>query len=94
MSATLRSIEEIDRSIDANTRALMTRLHCDPGMSAHNWQNAWDRCPDLRQRRDALYRERGEAQVERDRLEEREYQRQQRSERAKRRHLLRRAEAA
>lgn len=62
----MRTIEQIDRDIDANRRALMGRLHCDPGMSALCWHNAWDRCPDLHQKETALYRERGLAQRARD----------------------------
>lgn len=71
----MRTIEQIDHDIDANRRALMARMHCNPECSARAWQNAWDRCPDLRQRDFALFRERGEAQMVRDAEAEREYRR-------------------
>lgn len=58
----MRTIEQIDQAIDANRRALMARLHCSPECSARVWQNAWDRCPDLRKKEDALFLERGHAQ--------------------------------
>lgn len=58
----MRTIEQIDQAIDANRRALMARLHCSPECTAQAWQNAWDRCPDLRRNEDALFIERGYAQ--------------------------------
>lgn len=83
-----RSIAEIDALIDANTRALVRRLRHDPGMSARDWQTAWDRCPDLKARKDALYGERGAAQLIRDRAEHEAWKLQQRRERAAQRKAL------
>lgn len=62
----MQAIEQIDRKIDANRRALMARLHCNPECSARAWQNAWDRCPDFQKRDKELYLQRGLAQQERD----------------------------
>lgn len=58
----MRTLEQIDEAIDANRRALMARVHANPDCSARAWGNAWDRCPDLRQRERELFVERDEAQ--------------------------------
>lgn len=76
-------IDAIDLLIDANRRALMARLHVNPDCSARVWQNAWDRCPDLRARDTELFRERGAAQQQRDQEAERAWKIEQRRERAK-----------
>lgn len=89
MQTAIQQIAEIDLLIDANTRALMGRVHCDPGMSAHMWQNAWDRCPDLSATRDDLFRQRGESQLVRDREIHKEHLSQQRKERAAHRKAMR-----
>jgi hypothetical protein len=77
----MRTIEQIDRDIDANRRALMSRLHVNPDMSAQAWQNAWDRCPDLQRREKTLYLERYDAQQARDLAAHREHQRMERAQR-------------
>ena len=59
----MQIIDQIDRQIDANHRALMARVRCHPEGSVRAWQNAWDRCPDLWKRERALYLARGNAQV-------------------------------
>lgn len=79
----MRTIEQIDQAIDSNRRALMARVHCSPECSARAWQNAWDRCPDLRKLDFELFRERGEAQEVADREENRRYQALGRAERAR-----------
>jgi hypothetical protein len=83
-----QAIEQIDKQIDANRRALMARLHFGVGRSAHEWQAAWDRCPDLYARERDLYRQRGLLQEQRNAADNRAWQAEQRKERAR----LRRAE--
>jgi len=79
----MRTIEQIDADIDAIHDELrarypqlnrVPRLHYGPAYLAacRRWGRAWDRHPDLRARQDALYLERHEAQLERDRKEARE----------------------
>jgi hypothetical protein len=70
----MRTIEQIDLDIDANRRALMGRIHCNPQCSARAWQNAWDRSPDLQRREKELFCERGEAQAIADREAAKKYQ--------------------
>lgn len=89
-----QAIEQIDRQIDANTRALMGRLHFNPGMSAQQWHGAYDRCPDLRARRDTLYRQRGIQQHLRDAEDHRAWQAEQRKERARQAAATRKANKA
>lgn len=86
-----QQIDQIDKQIDANRRALMARLHVSPDCSAHVWQNAWDRCPDLYAREQSLYRQRGELQQLRDQEINRAWQAEQRSVRAKARKQARAA---
>ena len=78
----MRTIGQIDQDIDAVRRGLMARLHCHPECSAQAWQNAWDRCPDLRSQENALFLERGIAQKERDLAAEKQHRKQQRAQRA------------
>lgn len=66
MQAAEQTIARIDTMIDANRRALMSRLHFNPDCSSRAWQNAWDRCPDLQAHERELFRQRGAAQVVRD----------------------------
>lgn len=88
----MRTVQQIDRDIDATRRALMARMHCDPGLSVSAWQNAWDRCPDLHAREHELFCERGFAQQERDRLAEIEYRHEQRKAASKRAAATRKAQ--
>lgn len=78
----MRTIEQIDQDIDINRRTLMARVHANPSCSSRAWQNAWDRCPDLHSRERELFLERGNAQEERGRQAEKDFQRQRRIERA------------
>lgn len=76
-----RSIEQIDRDIDANRATMLRRLRFNPDMSARQWQAAWDRCPDLYAKECALYLERYDAQCARDAAAHREFLSKQRAER-------------
>ena len=58
-------IRQIDQQIDANHRVICSRRSLRP-ITAADWQAAWDTNPDLREREDELYRQRGLAQRERD----------------------------
>jgi len=62
-----RSISQIDKDIFANRRTLMRRQSVPNQFSSADWQRAWDAEPALKAEDDALWRERGEAQLERDR---------------------------
>jgi hypothetical protein len=56
-----QTIDAIDLLIDANRRELYRRIRYLP-QTAHEYQNAWDRNPDLHAREHDLYRQRGFAQ--------------------------------
>lgn len=75
-------IDQIDRQINIVRWELHIRVPLIDTLSAASWQAAWDRHPDLSAREDALFRQRGIAQRERDEAEHRAWQRQQRQERA------------
>lgn len=77
-------IDAVDVQIDAVGALFLMRLRCRPD-TAGTWQNARNRCPDLVARWNALYLQRGNLQVERDRAINREYAAQQRREEAARR---------
>lgn len=66
MTTALRTIPTIDRAINANRRALLARHSVPDQLSAADWQAAWDACPDLHAKDQALWMERGNAQVVRD----------------------------
>ena len=83
------AIEQVDRQIDAVRRALKARLHFNPGMSSYQWQEAWDRCPDLHFRTMALYRKRGQLQRLRDAQDHAEWMSQERKRLAAERSRLR-----
>lgn len=76
------AIQAIDKQIDANRRELCRRSHARLD-TARDWQNAWDRNPDLWERERALFRQRGVAQQERDAQAQKAAMREQRSARAK-----------
>jgi hypothetical protein len=78
-------IAAIDRRIDGVRLELFRRGCRFNTMSAHGWQIAWDRHPDLGARNDFLYRLRGLAQLDRDAEIERTYRADQRRARAARR---------
>ena len=59
------TIPEIDRAINANRKQLRNLERIDL-LSAASWQDAWDRHPDLRAIDNELFRQRGNAQRERD----------------------------
>lgn len=61
-------IASIDEQINANRAELLARCTRKPG-TWQTWGYAWARHPDLHQREQDLFRQRGEAQVERDRLD-------------------------
>lgn len=61
-------IVRIDRKVDAVMAALCTLEVVSP-LSAASWQRAWDKHPDLYARHSDLFRQRGEAQRERDAIE-------------------------
>lgn len=63
----MTTINEIDQHIDAVRTEMMLRLRFNPGMSAQQWQAAWDRCPDLRRREGSLFSLRYDATQEIDR---------------------------
>lgn len=73
-----RSIEQIDKDIDANHAAVLSRLHCLPE-TAWGWQSAWSRCADLHAREHELFRERGAAQLRRDTRECKAFMKQKRA---------------
>lgn len=58
-------IDRIDQEIDANRRALLSRIRFLPATAAE-YQAAWDRNPDLWAREHELFCQRGAAQVVRD----------------------------
>lgn len=60
-----RPIPTIDRDINAVRDELLRRRRVPNEMSARDWQSAWDQEPELRAREDALFSERGIAQLER-----------------------------
>lgn len=61
------AIRKIDRQIDAIRSELRSRItgKFSP-TSAADWQVAWDRHPELRAQETALFRQRGELQLQRD----------------------------
>ena len=61
----MRTIQQIDKEIDANRRKLF-RVEKFNRCSAENWQKAWDKHPRLHAKEEPLYRELGEAQQVRD----------------------------
>jgi hypothetical protein len=63
MESAMRTIQQIDKDITANIRALRGRAR---PKDAADWQVLRDANPTLAERDNALYRERGEAQRERD----------------------------
>lgn len=78
----LQQIRLIDKRIDGITLELFRRGGRFNTFDCHGWQLAWDRAPDLRIRRNELFRLRGLAQQERDALIEKEYRTAQRRQRA------------
>lgn len=74
----VQQIAQIDRNIDGISLELFRRAGRFNTMSADSWQLAWDRNPDLRARREELYRQRGELQIIRDAETERAYRAEQR----------------
>lgn len=86
LANTLKEIEAVDRLLDAGMAALFMRVHCQLRDYA-GFQTAYNRNPDLEVRRDALVRQRGRLQLERDRLEHQARQREQRRERARQRKI-------
>lgn len=72
----------IDRKIDGTRMELCRRVGRFNMFSAHGWQTAWDRHPDLYGRNQALFAERDIAAQERDALIEAEYRAAKRRERA------------
>jgi hypothetical protein len=60
-TSTKRAIRNIDRRVD-RIMARMLRLERIDRMSTASWQRAWDKHPDLYQRVNALYAERGRLQ--------------------------------
>lgn len=73
----MRTIAEIDKSIDAVTDLLMCLETIDP-LSFESWDEAWTNHPDLDVERDALFLERGIAQQARDEAAEKAYRRSSR----------------
>lgn len=84
LSEVQAQIRQIDRNIDGIRSALYARGRFD-NLSAHGWQLAWDRNPDLHARETELFRQRGELQQQRDALIESEYRAEQRRQRRTRR---------
>lgn len=79
----IAQIEAVDRLHDAAIAALQMRLRLNLSVTGHGldinaWDRAWARCPDLEVRRDALTRQRGLLQLDRDRLINREWPAEQR----------------
>jgi len=64
------AIREIDRAIDANRAELLSRCTRKPKHWL-TWGHAWARNPDLAEREHALFRQRAEAALIRDRIEAR-----------------------
>lgn len=87
-------IEQIDKRINIVRWELHLRVPLIDTLSAASWQAAWGAHPYLRAREDELFRQRGVAQQERDEANHKAWLSQQRSERAKARHALRRSKAA
>lgn len=77
-------IKQIDRNIDG-IRLELYRRGARNLFSAHDWQLAWDRNPDLAARDKALFRQRGALQVIRNSDLERAYRAEQRQARRNRR---------
>ncbi len=63
-------IRQIDRNIDGIRKELVCRVGRFNTLSAHDWQLAWDKHPDLRVAETALYFNRGQLQQERNLLED------------------------
>jgi hypothetical protein len=78
-----RAIATIDRHINANRRELLRRHPVSDLMSSAQWQAARDACPDLVAREHELFRERGQAQLDRAEREIRAERKAARAERAK-----------
>lgn len=66
LTEAIARIAEIDRGIDALLKELCSLVPRFRRTDAGGWQEAWDRHPQLKARLDDLYRQRGEAQEERD----------------------------
>ena len=64
-------IARIDRQIDDNRRVLRHRERIATMSVMSVWHRAWERQPFLRDRENALFRQRGLLQLERDAAEER-----------------------
>lgn len=60
------AIRAIDKQIDANRAALLKTVGIAP-IGAEGWQKAWEAHPNLHHRNRDLFRQRGIAQLERDR---------------------------
>lgn len=83
----IAQIEQIDRLYDGVLTALQMRLRHNLsvtgfGLSCMAWHRAWQRCPDLEIRRDALMLQRGRLQLVRDAAIHREWLAEQRSQKA------------
>jgi hypothetical protein len=76
----IADIRQIDRHIDG-IRLELYRRGNRPGMSADEWQLAWDRNLDLKARHNDLFRTRGALQVQRDAAINQEYSAEQRAKR-------------
>lgn len=68
----VRPIPKIDKDIDAVRKALRRTASIDASLTPQEWAAVLDANPELRDRERELFRERGFAQLERDR---REYER-------------------
>ena len=60
-----RTIQAIDKEIDAVRKTLMKRRPVKDSLSPADWQAAWDAEPELASQSKALWCERGHAQAER-----------------------------
>lgn len=63
-------ISQVDRHIDENRHQLQRAEKISP-FSAASWQKAWDKHPDLYARESAMFKQRGELQDLRDRVDAR-----------------------
>lgn len=61
-------IVQLDLKIDAIRTGLKSEVKIDP-LSAVSWQRAWNKYPELRERERDLFRQRGEAQIDRNLLD-------------------------
>lgn len=93
LQAVLTEIALIDRKSDGICRELHRRVGAFNVMSCYGWQLAWDRCPDLWARRQALGPSRWGAMDRRDAILAKQKRAAERLERAKYRTELKKCQS-